>query len=73
MKITDLADAEKIVQNNAHLGWDGWQIIYKVQDDDAQYDIRGSYDRGTGKWYKRISYPYINGTGWDIPNTLIKG
>lgn len=73
MKITTLEQAENVVNNNSGLSWDGWEIVYKVQDDGAEYDVRGAYDRGTGKWYKRISYPYVNGTGWDIPSTLIKG
>lgn len=73
MRIKTLEQAEEIVTSSPQLDWHGWDIIYKVQDDNAEYDVNGSYDRGVGKWFKRISYPYVNGAGWDIPNTLIKG
>lgn len=73
MKIQNLDEAETIVSNSNNLMWEGWNIIHKVQDDSAEYDVRGAYDRSVGKWFRRISYPYINGTGWDIPNSLLKG
>ena len=73
MRIKTLEQAEEVVASSSQLDWYGWDIVHQLQDDNAEYDIHGTYDRGTGKWFKRISYPYVNGTGWDIPNTLIKG
>jgi hypothetical protein len=73
MKIQTLDEAENIVSKSKNLSWDGWNIVHKVRDDSAEYDASGSYDRSLGKWFRRVSYPYINGTGWDIPNSLIKG
>ena len=73
MQIQTLDEAEVVVQNSKNLSWDGWTIIHSVQDDSAEYDTSGAYDRGVGKWFGRISYPYINGTGWDIPKSLLKG
>lgn len=73
MIIQNLDDAEVIVSNTRNLSWEGWNIVHKVQDDSAEYDVHGVYDRRVEKWFRRISYPYINGTGWDIPNSLLKG
>lgn len=73
MVIKNLDDAEVIVDNNPNLSWDGWTIIHKVQDDSAEYDIRGSYDREVGKWFRRIPYQYVDNTGWVVPNSLSKG
>jgi hypothetical protein len=72
MQIQTLEDAEAIVQSNSNLSWDGWTIVHSVQDDSAEYDVSGAYDRRVGKWFRRISYP-VNGTGWDIPKSLLKG
>ena len=73
MKIQNLDEAEAIVANSKSLSWEGWDIIHLTQDNSAEYDVRGVYDKGVGKWFRRISYPYINGTGWDIPNSLLRG
>jgi len=72
MPIQTLEEAENIVSSNKNLSWEGWDIVHKVRDDSAEYDVRGSFDRSVGKWFRRIAFPYVNGTGWDIPKSLLK-
>lgn len=72
MVIKSLSDAEDIVNSISSLSWDGWTIVHKVQDDSAEYDVRGSYDREVGKWFRRIPYPCIENTGWVVPDSLLK-
>ncbi len=73
MVIKNLDDAEIMVNNHPNLSWDGWTIIHKIQDDSAEYDIRGSYDKKAGKWFRRIPYQYVDDMGWVVPNSLSKG
>jgi len=72
MKIMSLNDAESFVDSHNKLSWDGWTIIQDIQDSDAEYRNDGVYNRETGKWYRRIQYPYIDGTGWELPDSLTK-
>lgn len=72
MEINDLQIAEDIVKANPQLSWVGWTIVHSVQDDAAEYDYRGYYDRNKEKWFRRISYPFVDGTGWVLPDSLIK-
>lgn len=70
MKVTDLADAEKIVNNNPNLKWDGWDIVYVIQDDYAEFLHIGFFDKSSEKWYKKFIFECDQG-GWDIPDTVI--
>jgi hypothetical protein len=72
MQISSLEVANQVVSKNPDLDWNGWEIVHDVQDDSAEYSTEGIFKRVTGKWYRRISYPFIEGTGWDIPSTLIR-
>ena len=70
MKITSLDDAERIVENNSQLSWDGWNIIYLVQDDYAEFLHIGLFDKSSQKWYKRFIFE-CSQDGWNIPDSVI--
>lgn len=70
MKVTDLDNAEKIVSNNPNLSWDGWDIVYVVQDDYAEFLHIGFFDHETKKWYKKFIFE-CRKDGWDIPDSVI--
>lgn len=70
MKITSLDDAEKIVENNPQLSWDGWNIVYLVQDDYAEFLHIGLFDKSSQKWYKKFVFE-CSQDGWDILDSVI--
>lgn len=70
MIIKTIDQAEELVKNNSNLSWDGWNIIYRVQDDYAEYLSVGVFNKSDGKWYKKIVFSYGD-TGWDIPDSVI--
>jgi hypothetical protein len=70
--IQNLEQAEEVVNNHPQLTWVGWTIAHLTQDDGAEYTRHGVYNKKEGKWFRRISYPYISGTGWVLPNSLFK-
>ena len=72
MILASLNEAEAFVSKNKKVKWDGWIIIQDIQDDNAEYLMSGVYNRETGKWYRRIQYPYVDGTGWELPDSLTK-
>ena len=71
MIIKTIEEAESFVASNKDFSWDGWDIIYKVQDDYAEYLADGVFDRSTKKWYRVSRYSYKD-CGWNIPNSVIK-
>jgi hypothetical protein len=70
MLISDIHVMEEIVANNENLHWDGWNVVHVVEDDSAQYDNAGYYNRDNAKWYRKKSYS-PDGIGWDIPDAVI--
>jgi len=70
MKITSLDDAERIVENNPQLSWDGWNIVYLVQDDYAEFLHIGLFDKSSQKWYKKFVFE-CSQDGWDILDSVI--
>lgn len=70
MKITDIQEMEKIVANNPNLSWDGWEVVYSKQDDYAEYNMSGSFNKNLGKWFSTVRYA-CGEDGWDIPNSVI--
>lgn len=70
MKITSLDDAERIVENNPELSWDGWNIVYLVQDDYAEFLHIGLFDKSSQKWYKKFVFE-CSQDGWDILDSVI--
>ena len=70
MKIKSLSEAEKVVGNNPNLSWDGWDVVYLVQDDYAEFLHIGFFDKESGKWCKRLIFS-CGPDGWDIPDSVI--
>lgn len=70
MKVTSLSEAEQIVDSNPLLSWDGWDILYVVQDDYAEFLHIGFFDQESKKWYKRFVFECLE-DGWDIPDSVI--
>lgn len=71
MIIQTMGDAEQFVSNNPNFTWDGWDIVYTVQDDYAEYLPVGIYNREENKWYRRSIYAYGD-NGWNIPDSVLK-
>ena len=61
---------EEYVRNSNNLSWDGWNVVYKKQDDYAEYLVDGYFDRETGKWYRKTVYS-CGENGWEIPNAVL--
>lgn len=70
MKISELNEAEKIVDKNPSLSWDGWDIVHIVQDDYAEFLHIGFFDKETNLWYKKFIFE-CGHDGWDIPDSVI--
>lgn len=69
MTISDLAVMDRVVQANAKLSWDGWDVRHLVPDDAAYYRTDGV--RVNGKWYREKRYsPGVQ--GYTIPDRLVK-
>jgi hypothetical protein len=69
MIIATIDEAEEFVNNHQNFTWDGWDIVYMVQDDYAEYLAAGIFNKEEKKWYRRIIYAYDG--GWNIPNSVI--
>jgi len=70
MIIQTMNEAEKFVKDHPNFSWDGWDIVYLIQDDYAEYLSVGVYNKEENKWYKKSRYPYDN--GWNIPDPVIR-
>lgn len=70
MLISNLNEAENIVSKSPKLSWDGWNIIYCVQDDYAEYLSIGSFNPLTRLWYRKTTYPCTH-KGWNLPKLLV--
>lgn len=70
MIIDNLDQMHAIVQDSKTLKWDGWSVLSLVEDDFAEYLPSGSYDRTTGKWYKKTVF-HCTEKGWDIPESVM--
>lgn len=70
MIIKTTSEADKLVNENPNFSWDGWNIVYKVQDDYAEYQLFGVFNREDGKWYRKIVFP-CNEDGWIIPDSAL--
>ena len=70
MKTSDISVAEKIVDANYKLTWDGWNIVHTVPDGSVEYHKSGRYSRALGKWSKQTVYTCLK-DGWDIPDSVI--
>jgi hypothetical protein len=69
MIVTSLSEAERIVENNPNLSWEGWNIHYIVQDDYAEFLHIGFFDQTNQKWYKKFVFT-CEADGWDIPDSV---
>jgi hypothetical protein len=72
MIVSNLEEAQEIVENTKTLGWEGWDIVQLIEDDYAEYLPNGVYNKDTNKWYRRISYE-LTPDGWIIPDKVIRG
>jgi len=70
MIVSDQINAEEIVNKNPNLSWDGWNIVYRVQDDYAEYLPIGVFDNLTMQWYRKTIYPCTE-QGWDLPESVM--
>lgn len=70
MKIASLDEAERIVNSNPSLSWDGWNIVHTVEDDYAEFLHVGVFDKSSEKWYKRTVFT-CDKDGWLLPDSVI--
>lgn len=70
MIVSSLNDAEDIVSKNPNLSWDGWSIVYLLQDDYAEFLSIGWFDASTKSWYKKTIY-HCTEDGWHLPELLM--
>lgn len=70
MKVIDLNQAEKLVNSNPNLSWDGWDIVFLKEDEYAEFLSSGYFDRNTEKWYRRQVF-YCEDNGWSIPDSVL--
>lgn len=70
MILQTMAEAEEFVNSHPNFTWDGWNIIYTIEDDYAEYLPSGFYNREENKWYRKSIYSYDD--GWNIPDSVIR-
>ena len=70
MLISDIHVMEEIIAKNENLHWDGWNVVRSIEDDSAQYQACGYYNKVLGKWYRKETY-FLDGIGWDIPDAVV--
>lgn len=71
MIIQTIDHAERFVKNTPNFSWEGWDIVYIVQDDYAEYLPVGIFNKEENKWYRKSVYSYGD-HGWDIPDSVIR-
>ena len=71
MIIRTIEEAEEFVRNSPKFDWDGWDIVYVVQDDYAEFLSVGFLNKADNKWYKRVVYA-CGENGWEIPDSVIR-
>ena len=69
MKISNLNEAEGLVEKDDRLSWDGWDIVCFIQDDYAEFLSIGFFDKNSQSWYKRYVFK-CKEDGWDLPDWL---
>lgn len=69
MKINTIEKAEELISSSKFLSWDGWDIVFLIEDNSGYFKKEGIYKNN--KWHTKEVYKYING-GWNIPNERIK-
>ena len=69
MKINSLEKAESLVSNNSKLSWNGWDIEYLYQDDNAFMKTSGVFK--DDRWHIKEIFRCVNGQ-WDIPDNIVK-
>ena len=69
MLVSNLDQMESIVVNHPDLSWDGWDVILKRPNRNAEYDPKGVFING--QWYKKYIYP-ITTEGWYIPEKFVR-
>jgi hypothetical protein len=60
---------EEIVAGHPDLSWNGWDVVRRKQNSNAQFDPKGICVNGV--WYKQYVYP-ITESGWSLPESLVR-
>ena len=68
MMISSLDKAEKIVESNSSLKWDGWDIIHYTASNVGWMKPNGAFRNG--KWFTTKSYA-LTSRGWDLPAKMV--
>jgi hypothetical protein len=69
MMINSLDQAEKIVEDNNSLQWNGWNIVYSKKSPTAWMKPEGLYK--DGDWYS-TKFFNLSEKGWEIPDKFVR-
>jgi hypothetical protein len=69
MKINSLEQAEKIVENNKSLTWDGWNIVQLTKSPTAWMKPEGI--RKDNEWFLQKHYN-LSEEGWELPAKFVR-
>lgn len=69
MMINSLEEAERIVENNKSLRWNGWDIVHYNKMPTAWMKPDGAFV--DGDWYTQKIYN-VSEKGWEIPDKLVR-
>jgi hypothetical protein len=69
MKINSLEKMETIVENNADLHWNGWDVVEIRKAPTGWMKPDGVYMHG--EWHTQRYY-IINEDGWNIPSKFVR-
>lgn len=69
MLITNYEYADKIVNENNNLVWNGWDIIEVTPSHNAEFNKNGKIVNG--KWSFVKTYP-VTESGWEVPKKYVK-
>lgn len=65
MIITDLDIMNDIVDKNASLNWNGWDVVFDKETPNGYTHFNGVFK--DGKWFIRKTYN-LTESGWNIPD-----
>lgn len=69
MKINSLEQAEKIVENNSSLKWNGWNITQLTKSPTAWMKPEGVFNNG--EWFLQKHYN-LSADGWELPAKFVR-
>jgi hypothetical protein len=69
MLITNYEYAEKIVNENKNLSWEGWNILEVTPSNNAEFNKEGKIIDGNWAFVKTYQ---LTESGWEVPKKYVR-